>query len=377
MDKSRVAVVRCGSYDEDQIFEAVSEGVRLLGGTERFAALGERVLLKPNVLAGDPPERAVCTHPAVLKAAARLLRGQSRRLRYGDSPGAGKAAPHLRRARLEPAAAEVGLEQAEFDRGREVPFAASPFPAVDRFLLAEGVLEADCLVSLSKMKTHNLVRMTGAVKNLYGCVPGLQKKALHLRFPDAFGFSRMLVALNLRLRARLHIMDAVVAMQGNGPRGGDPAPVGLLLFSADPVALDAVMCRLVDLDPLNVPTTRPGREWGLGTYLEDEIELVGDPPAAQSGADFKVPRGPVGDSSASGAMGFINNLISRRPAIQRRRCRLCGECVAACPVRPQALSWPDRTAPPVFSYSRCIRCWCCQEICPEGAIQAKRSVLKV
>jgi uncharacterized protein (DUF362 family)/Pyruvate/2-oxoacid:ferredoxin oxidoreductase delta subunit len=377
MNTSKVAVVRCSSYDEDELFSALKKGVDLLGGAGQFAAAGEKLLLKPNVLTGAPYQKCVCTHPAVVKTAGRLFRSVTAEVWYGDSPGAGRSQAALESCGISPAVRELGLKLVEFDRGRTVELQGSPHHR--SFTIAEGVLAADGIVNLAKFKTHNLTRMTGAVKNLYGCIPGFQKKALHMFYPTPQEFSRMLVALNLLLKARLHIMDGIVAMEGNGPGAGQPRKMGVLLFSTDPVALDAVMCRLVELHPLYMGSARPGRAWGLGTYKEDEIELLGDPWTAAVNGDFKVPRGPVLDLAGGGALTYVNHVIGRRPVIDGRKCTRCEECVQACPVEPKAVDWYDgnRKRPPSYKYLRCIRCYCCQEICPEGAISVKRTILKV
>jgi uncharacterized protein (DUF362 family)/Pyruvate/2-oxoacid:ferredoxin oxidoreductase delta subunit len=377
MNKSTVALVRCSSYDREEVFRAVREGVELLGGARRFVSPGEQILLKPNVLAGTPPEECVCTHPAVFHAVGRLFRAVTPRLCYGDSPGSGASAAHLEKAELASAAADLDLPLAVFDTGSQLLFEASP--QARRFVIADGVLEADGLVSISKLKTHQLTRMTGAVKNLYGCIPGAHKRLYHFAHPSAFDFSSFLVALNLLLRdrTRLHVMDGIMAMEGNGPQNGTPVHLGVLLFSTDPVALDAVMASLVELNPLRLPTASPGRRWGLGTYELGEIDLVGDRLAALRNGDFRVARGPVLDFSADGALTVINNLIARRPVIDARRCTCCGQCVESCPVNPKALSQDDQSRPPSYSYLRCTRCFCCQEICPEGAISVRRTVLNL
>ena len=377
MQKSKVAVVQCSSYDEEEVFGAFRQGVDLLGGVKSFAAPGETILLKPNVLAGDPAERGVCTHPAVLKAAGRLFRTVTRQVTYGDSCGAGRPRDNLEACGIAEVARELGLEAAEFEKGRSVAFPASPHHK--SFQLASGALSAHGIINLCKLKTHHLTRMTGAVKNLYGCIPGIMKKALHAIHLTPLEFSRMLVALNLLLPPRLHAMDGVVAMEGNGPRGGSLRRLGVLLFSTDPVALDAVMCRLVELNPLYMPSARPGRAWGLGTYLEEEIELVGDPVGRLRDGDFRVPRGPELGLSPTGMWSYLNYAIGRRPVIDARKCTRCGLCVQVCPMRPKAVDWHDgnRKKPPSHKYLRCIRCYCCQEICPEGAISVKSTFLKL
>ncbi len=284
---STVAVVRCTTYEPTLVEGAVRRGLELIGGA--FARPGERLLLKPNVLVGDGPGRASTTHPEVFRGVARCLQAAGVELVYGDAGAIGSTAANMRRCGIAAVADELGIRLADFDGGREVSFPESP--SLKRFLVAAGALEADGLVSLPKAKTHGFLRVTGAVKNQLGCVPGLTKAELHLRVPEPADFARMLVALNLLLRPRLFVMDAIVAMERNGPRGGDPFPMGLILLSRDPVALDATFCRLIGLDPGLVETNVEGAKHGLGYWREDEIDPGGRSRRRARAAG--VPRRPV------------------------------------------------------------------------------------
>ena len=374
MERSRVALVRCDGYDNTTVLDAVSEGIDLLGGVSRFAAPQERILLKPNVLVGADPSRLVSPHPTVMRAVAKLFSGRTSRLTYGDSQGFGKPEVALRKAGLDAAAEEWGAQLADFANGREMHFPQSPFTR--RFFLAEGALACDGMVSICKLKAHAFMRMTGAVKNQFGCVAGTSKPSFHLKLQDPSDFGRMLAALTLCLRPRLYVMDGIVAMQGNGPQSGDPCPMKVLLFSADPVALDAVMCRLVALDPAALPTNPPGRQWGLGTYLAEEIEVVGDSLDSSINGDFVVNRGAARRQMPLAVGSFVSNLIAARPVIDERRCTRCGTCVQVCPVTPKAVDWRggSRAQPPRHVYTRCIRCYCCQEVCPEKAISVRKGL---
>jgi uncharacterized protein (DUF362 family)/NAD-dependent dihydropyrimidine dehydrogenase PreA subunit len=372
MERSRVALVRCDGYDPAAVSRAVADGIHLLGGVERFAAPEEQILLKPNVLAGDDPQRLVSPHPSVVSAVAGLLRGRTSRLIYGDSPGFGRPETALRKAGLDAAAEEWGARPADFTNGREVSFPESPFTR--RFLLAEGVLSSDGIVSISKLKSHAFMRMTGAVKNQFGCIPGASKAAFHLKLQEPADFGRMLAALTLCLRPRLYVMDGITAMQGNGPRSGDPCRMNVLLFSTDPVALDAVMCRLVEMDPAVLATCTAGLEYGLGTWRAEEIEVVGDPVQPLVNGDFAVRRSVESRSQIPRAVGFlVKKLVAARPLIDPRRCTRCGTCITVCPVAPPAVRWrePSHARPPAYDHERCIRCYCCQEACPEKAIRVK------
>jgi uncharacterized protein (DUF362 family)/NAD-dependent dihydropyrimidine dehydrogenase PreA subunit len=368
VNRSQVALIGCHSYDEDEVRDAVREGLRLLGGARRFLSGGERALLKPNVLRGDDPALCVSTHPAVLKAVAQEFQKISPGISYGDSPGSSNVAAHMRKSGLSPAAEEIGLPLADFENAQEIVFKKSPF--TKKFPIAQGVLEHDALISLPKLKTHMLTRFTGAVKNQFGCVPGTAKKGYHVKIPDVHDFSKMLVSLTLSLRPRLYIMDGIMAMEGNGPGGGDPVPMHGLLFSTDPVALDAVACMLIDLPPERIPTMKPGRDWGLGTFVNDEMEILGDSVRKLRNGDFNIDRGPLRNPIPEGIVSFFKNFMTSRPVIDRHTCIRCGVCVETCPVEPKALNRHSgrRDRPPSYRYTRCIRCYCCQEICPEGAI---------
>jgi uncharacterized protein (DUF362 family)/Pyruvate/2-oxoacid:ferredoxin oxidoreductase delta subunit len=373
--KSRVALVRCSSYDEQTVAAAVQKGMELLGGMDQFIHPGEKILLKPNVLMGDSPEKLVSPHPVVFKAVAQLALTVTNNLSYGDSSGAGKPIAQMRKPGFAEVAQSLNIPLADFENGREIHFKESPF--TKHFTLANGVLDADRLISIAKFKTHQLTRITGAIKNQFGCVPGLLKAEFHIKLPNPLDFAKMLVCLNLYIRPRLFIMDGITAMEGNGPRGGKPRQMNVLLFSADPVALDATMCRMIHLNPEYVPTMQPGRDWGLGTYLAEEIELVGDSLESFINPSFDVVRAPVRPVTSSNVVPFFRNLVSPRPVIDLSLCNRCGTCVKHCPAQPKAVDWHtgDKSKSPSYKYERCIRCFCCQELCPELAISVKTPLI--
>ena len=378
--KSQVALVRCDSYAEKSVKHAVERGLALLGGIAAFLRPQEKILLKPNVLTGAPPEKCVTTHPAVLKAVAECCLQAGAAVSAGDSPGFGKPAAALKKAGLLDVAEALGLRIADFETGQIVSFPEGSL--AKQFTIANGVLSADGLISLPKLKTHGLTKITGAIKNQFGCIPGMLKGEFHAKLPNVNLFSQMLVDLTRCLKPRLYIMDGIIAMEGNGPRGGVPKPMHVLLLATDPAALDATVCRLIGVAPEHVLTLQWAEKLGLGTYHADRIELCGDPFAAFQDLRFDAQRGPT---PLDQDMGFfapwlpalMKALLSPRPVIAAAQCTRCGTCVQMCPVTPKAVAFQagDRAKPPMYNYGRCIRCYCCQEICPESAISLKAPFL--
>lgn len=375
MTFSTVALVACDSYDETVVKKAVERGVDLIGGITRFVNHGERILLKPNVLVGDNPSRCVTTHPSVFKAVARLHQQAGAKVSYGDSPSFGPVKANLRRAGLVTTAEELGLELADFEHGR--PVSGTSPQLIHKIVLANGALDADSIINLPKFKTHGLMRFTGAVKNLFGCVPGTRKAQYHVKLSNPWDFATMLADLYGCLRPRFSLMDAVVAMEGNGPRSGHPRSMGLLILSTDPVAMDATACRLINLDPHIVPTCLAAVKAGLGKMETNEINLVGDPPDLFMVHDFEVDRTTPPHNSRGRIRTFLNRQMSEQPVINPGLCNRCGTCVKVCPVEPKAVNWQDHDhlKTPSYDYGRCIRCYCCQETCPQGAISVAGTVL--
>ncbi len=369
--------MRCDDYREDRVLDAVRLGIDLLGGPQSFCSSAEHLLLKPNVLFGDPPERCTSTHPAVFSAVGRVFRDVAGRLTYGDSPALGRSLGEMRKAGLEEAARALGIELADFEHGDDVAFPESPF--LQRILLARGVQAADGLISLPKMKAHALTRMTGAIKNQFGCVPGVRKAQYHMQMHTLDEFARMLVTVTLMVRPRLYVVDGIRAMEGNGPRNGDSVAMNVLVLSRDPVAVDATLCHLMNLDPGLVPTIAPAEAWGLGTAREERIERVGDPIEDFVRASFRVNRRRAQSSNRlHNVLSPLKTLLSDRIVIDPERCTACGLCVKVCPTDPKSLTLRktgQEPGAPVYDVKRCIRCYCCQEVCPHNAISVRASRL--
>lgn len=373
---SQVVLIGCESYESGEVAKAVKRGLELLGGAERFARQGQKLLLKPNLLAADPPEKCVTTHPAVFRAVAEIFKSTGAVVSFGDSPALTSMENAAQKSGLQAVADELGILAADFktavDIFHEQGIQNKKFP------LAKAILDNDRVVSLPKLKTHGFEKFTGCVKNQFGCIPGLRKGEYHVKLADANNFAQMLLDLNSFIKPVLYVMDGIYAMEGNGPRGGKPRKMGVLLFSADPIALDATVCRLINVKPEFVPTVQLGSRSGAGTCEEKEITLLGDDFARFRQKDFDIDRKELKPFKGKGVINFMSNRFVPRPAIIPDKCVACGICISICPTEPKSITWEkgDRKKPPVHRYDTCIRCYCCQELCPESAIELKVPLLR-
>ena len=385
---SRVVLLRCDSYDRDEVYSIVRRGIELLGGIEKFIPplkMGEggketEVLLKPNLLAPDSPEKASTTHPSVFYAVARILIESGYAPVYGDSSIVGIGRIAARVNGIKDVAEELGVDYAPFKNGIDVQVPTAR--QMKRFTIAEDVVKTNAIVNIPKLKTHGLMIITGALKNLFGVVPGVLKPELHVQLSSPLLFARMLVDLNVAIKSivngSLIVMDAVYSMEGNGPRNGTPVKTGLLIFSDDPVAVDAVGAHIMGINPEDVPLLREAKAAGLGEIALDRIKIIGDSLSNFTGYSFKLPPKTEASGEISSTYRFARSSIIPRPVIDPDKCTGCGICVSVCPVKPKALSQERKVkekSVPRYDYSLCIRCYCCQESCPEGAISIKVPLL--
>ena len=374
--KSQVILLRCSSYDRERIYEEIKWGFEQLGGMDQLVKCDETILLKPNFLRKADKDSAITTHPYVMGAVGRLLREMGcEKLSYGDSAGFGSMEKIAEECGVAEAMKDLQIPMANFEEA--VPVSYPEGKMAKQFHLAKAVVENDALINVCKMKTHQLEKITAAIKNMYGCIQGLHKAKGHTIYNNAESFARMLVDLNMYVKPRVHIMDGIVAMEGNGPAGGDPVSMGVMLISKDPVALDSVVCALMNLQPDLVPTNVQGEKMGLGTWREEEIEVVTregrmttSEVREQFGKmDYNVNRGKEVKKLWRN-IRFIARHFQRKPYIVEKDCIRCGICVEACPVDGKALVLNKPNAP-VYDYKKCIACFCCQEMCPKKAIKVK------
>lgn len=367
MDK-RVALVRCGEYDAGQVEAAVRRAVDLLGGMESFVRPGQRVLIKPNLLQPSDPARAIVTHPTVVRAVVKLVHQVGGQATIADNP----AAP-LPRLAWSAAYEKVGWAAVAAETGARlnthiIP-QQHPHPEgrlLKRVDVSSFVTEADVVLSLPKLKTHSLMRFTGAVKNLFGVVPGALKFGYHIKLQTTDRFAEMLLDLVSFVRPALTVMDAVAGMDGDGPSAGRPFPIGAVVAGTNPVAVDVAALTLVGHNPTSVPTVAAAMRRGWTTGRAADLELLGDDLATLQVEGFRLPPGGS-HTGMEWAPSFlrqwgIKQLVAG-PFVTER-CIGCGECAANCPMQTIVLV-AGRAR---IALENCIRCYCCHELCPEQAI---------
>jgi len=363
---SVVSVVACETYEPNAVRQAVEAVLAPLGGMGRFVRPGMRVLLKPNLLAAVDLERAVTTHPTVVRAVAELAHQAGAEVWIGDSPaGPVQNGPRVWR--------KSGMaDVAERTGARLVPFEMVSWKRLNDndYFIANPVFEADLVINLPKLKTHVLTLYTGAVKNLFGTIPGTRKREVHCRAPGVQDFSRALVDVLELVRPGLTIMDGVLGQEGNGPgAGGTPRQYGCLAASTDPVALDAVITQALGYRTGDVLHLAEAEARGLGLSDPDAAQVVGDRGALDFGP-VRLPRARWYFRIPSWVGRPLGRAVRLRPRLVARDCIGCGRCAEVC---PQEAIAPGK--PPHFDLDRCIGCLCCAEVCPQGAIELERSLL--
>jgi len=359
-----VSAVVCESYELDLVRRAVSAALAPLGGIGRFVRPGMQVLLKPNLLTASDLERAVTTHPTVVQAVAELVQEAGGSVLIGDSPGGPvkKTPPVWRKGGMAEVAGRISARLVTFDGVEWKRLNGNDY------FIARPALEADLVINLPKLKTHTLTLYTGAVKNLFGVIPGTRKREVHLCAPGIQDFSQTLVDVLELVRPELTLIDGVLGQEGHGPgMGGTPRWYGCLAASADPVALDAVIVQALGYRPGEVLHLAQADVRGLGTANLDQVEIKGDRRALEFGA-VDLPKAHWYFRVPSWVGAPLHRAIRVRPQLASSECIGCGRCAEVC---PQEIITPGH--PPDFDLDCCIGCFCCAEICPQGAITPHRN----
>lgn len=369
MDRT-VAVRECAEYGFNEVYSCVAEIYRSCRGP---SLSGKRVLIKPNILSDDSPSKCISTHPVVVEAMIRFAQAEgASAVAVGDSP-----AVHLRgfkpvKSGIYEVCRKTGAEWTDFTKKPSELTLRN-----GRIKIASAVKRADIIISLPKLKNHELVYFTGAIKNTLGLVPAFSKARQHALHQDRESFSRFLVELNEALMPSFFLLDGIMGMEGRGPGQGDPVRTGFLAGSSNPLALDIIAGSLIGYDHIDLPVCRFALSRGIWLASADEIEYDGPELEALVKSDFK--KIPVrGNTNIS--LGFIKNRIpflrklDKRPVFLNEKCTGCGQCISICPTSAISLD-PVRQNHVTLTDRECIRCFCCSEVCPSNAIQVRRKLI--
>lgn len=357
-------VIRQGlAYSRPELVSALREMIGRSGGWPERIRPGARVLLKVNMLAAKPPHRGITTHPEIVAAMAELLLERGCRVAAGDSPGGavGGVERYWRSCGYEPLRDDPGVELVSFEASGSVRMSAGG----RSYNIARAVADADALVNMCKFKTHMLCRLTNAVKNSFGAVPGLGKAVIHSQSVRPRDLAVRIVDVHTLVPFDLVVMDGIISMDGRGPStDGRARRDGVLAVARDGVLLDLVMAGLAGLDPMALGTNREARRRGLGRPPE---EISVDGTAVLPG--FRVPSNAVYDMVPP-FMGALARMALRTVPRSGRNCTGCGFCAASCPAGAIAI----RNGRAVMNARKCIVCLCCHELCPENAIVVRNPI---
>ncbi|MBW1988114.1 MAG: DUF362 domain-containing protein [Deltaproteobacteria bacterium] len=376
-----VALLHCSEYEHELLKDRVRRALSLIGfDPARFS--GKRVGLKPNLLMPFAPDRAVVTHPEFFRAAAAVVKENNGVPVLTECPNFLSQQATVDKVGYGGILAELGVDMADMDETASLPSAGGElYKKID---VSKAVLEVDILLNLAKMKTHAFTYLSGPVKHLFGVIPGIRKSRMHMRLPDNERFSTFLLDLYAGLcahfappRAMIHLVDGVLAMEGNGPGpSGTPKRMNAVLAGENALAVERVIVAITGLDPNKLYTLMKGAARGMGPGSLEDVEVLGDKVEDLYSPDFAPPsRTLYGGVAWPLTSPTLKNWFVERPVPDPEKCALCYHCKRTCPA--DAISPAKKGGKvPRFDYKACIRCFCCMEICPEAAITIRKGRLQ-
>ena len=373
-----VSIVRLDTYEEEQVRAAMKELLEPIGALD-FVKPGMKIALKVNLVTAMKPESAATTHPALVRVLCRMITERGGEVIVGDSPGGPFTGVYMNRVYNASGISGVVMPGVTLNKNYGISVCQSnPGAAALRsFEYTSWLDRVDAIINFAKLKTHGMMSLSCAVKNMFGCIPGTTKPEYHYRFPNTRDFANMLIDIDEYFKPCLSIVDGVIGMEGNGPTMGTPRAIGALVASASPYACDRICAELIGLDEERVPTLAMARERGLCPERRD-IPLVGTTEGLIVG-DFK-------NIERMNSIEFLNDLaglhgriwgkiikkaMCSRPDLEKKKCVGCKKCHDICPAK--AIEMKDGR--PSIARDKCIRCFCCQEFCPVGAMKVHRPVV--
>ena len=354
-----LAITECREYTPSELDGALR---RIIEGTSFPDVSGKTVLVKPNILSDAAPEKAITTDYRAIDALLSILEEMgARTIIVGDSPGTQTGRLSARASRIAQVVEKHGARLSDFREENRIH-------EIDglRIPMASALDEADIVVSFAKFKTHQLMSATGAVKNMFGTIPGLNKSPLHFRYRSPESFASFLMKVFDECHVDYAFIDAVVGMEGQGPGSGTPRLVGLMMGSANAYAIDKAEAMIMGYG--SVPLIETAEKLSPG-ISDAEYPLLRPEDLIIPGY-IRIGSGRKGTFRSLVIGSVLNFFRSKsadrpRPAFDTGKCRACSRCVEICPAK--ALHIENGHA--VFEKNKCIRCYCCHEVCPFDAIK--------
>ena len=363
-----ISISPCSDYSENNCAEALKNVLEPINGLD-WVKPGMTVGIKANLVSMLKPEAAATTHPTLICELVKLIKAKGAEVIVGDSPGGLYTQLYVDRVY-----AATGMREAEkcgAVLNRDFGCGEVNFPAAakaKKFEYTTWLDKCDGIINFCKLKTHGMMGMSAAVKNMFGAVPGTRKPEMHYLFPDADDFADMLIDINEYFRPKLNIVDAVTGMEGNGPTSGTPRHIGCVIAGVSPYEVDMACAEIIGIDRSAVQTLTAAMRRGLAP---EKYELAGDiTPFIQKNVDLP-PRRDIRFMAGSPVGKALSAFLSAKPALKKDRCTGCRKCRNVCPADAIVM----RNNRPVIDRQKCIRCFCCQEFCPQAAMISHRPLV--
>ena len=363
-----ISLTHCADYSEKNCREALENVINATGGLD-WVRPGMTVGIKANLVSMLKPEAAATTHPALICQLVRMLKDRGADVIVGDSPGG--LYNQLYVDRVYAAAGMHAAEKAGAVLNRDFGCGTASNPAAVKartFEYTSWLDKCDGIINFCKLKTHGMMGMSCAVKNMFGAVPGTRKPEMHYMYPDADDFADMIVDIHEYFAPKLCIVDAVTGMEGNGPTSGTPRHIGCVLAGKNAYELDMACADIIGIDRAAVPTIAAAARRGLAP---EKYEADRDITPFLQRDVMLPPRRDILFFAGSPVGKAISALLSARPALEKDKCTGCEKCRKVCPADAIVM----RKRRPVIDRKKCIRCFCCQEFCPQAAMISKRPVV--
>lgn len=364
--KTPVALARCEQYDPPRVQEAVAKAIDAFGGIKGIVAPRSKILIKPNLLSDSRPVECITTHPVVVEAVIRLLKGMDAQIYVGDSPSC-----FGQKREVEKVYEATGMKEVCQRLGAELVYFDTAV-IKNGIPIAEFITQCDYIINVPKFKTHTLTILTGAIKNTFGCVTGMHKAKLHRDHLDMFDFSKRIVDVFEVVKPSFTIVDGIMALSGDGPASaGIKTNASFILAGHDAVAVDSVLALMMGLRPSDIATTKNAASRKLGEADFANIEIRGEELSTFVQGNFRLPSISRVYKLPKIVRDFAKHFIWYKMRVVHQKCQSCGRCLEACPVG--AIRYEQEKA--CIESAKCILCSCCQEVCPYGAVAIQKSLL--